>query len=94
MKSFITSVVTAIVFTSGFAATASAASFSEAPEYSTGVSTLSRATVAAAALGAASVSEATQISTALSTLSRDEVCKDVVGANSGKFNELTASNLN
>jgi hypothetical protein len=94
MKSFIASVSTVIVLATGFATSASAASFSEAPEFKPSASTLSRAAVAVGALGAAAVSEATQFNASKSTLSRDEVCKEVTSVTAAKFNELTASNLN
>jgi hypothetical protein len=94
MKSFIASVSTVIVLATGFATSALAASFSEAPEFKPSVSTLTRASVAMSALGAAAVSEATQFSASKSTLNRQEVCKEVTSATAAKFNELTASNLN
>jgi putative effector of murein hydrolase len=92
--SAISTVTTAIVLATGFAASASAATFSEAPEFRSGASTLSRATVAASALGAARISEATQFGSAVSSLSRDEVCKELAAVGPSKLNELTASNLN
>jgi hypothetical protein len=93
MKSFISTLAAAIVLSTGFASVASAASFSEAPEFRAGsASTVSRAAVAASAVGAMAATEATFIPVAKSTLSRDEVCKDV--SLQARVNELTASNLN
>jgi hypothetical protein len=93
MKSFISTIAAAIVLSTGFASVASAASFSEAPEFRSGsTSTVSRAAVAASAVGAMAATEATFIPVAKSTLSRDEVCKDV--SLQARVNELTASNLN
>jgi hypothetical protein len=93
MKSVISTIAAALVLSAGFATSASAASFSEAPEFrSGGTSTVSRSAVAASAIGAMSANEATIIPVAKSTLSRDEVCKDV--PTQARFNELTASNLN
>jgi hypothetical protein len=75
---------------------ASAASFSEAPEFHSGMSTLSRAQVTSAIMGAGAASEATVFIVAKSTLSRDEVAKqarETLNLNY-RFNELTASQLN
>jgi hypothetical protein len=75
---------------------ASAASFSEAPEYRSGISTLSRDQVVSAIMGAGMASEATVIAASKSTLSRDEVAKQArenLNLNY-RFNELTASQLN
>jgi hypothetical protein len=94
MKSFISTIATAIALTSGFATVASAASFSEATEFSSGVSTLSRMTVAASAASAAAPMEATAIPTASSTLTREQVLKDLKAAPRQIQNELTASQLN
>jgi hypothetical protein len=94
MKSFISTIVTAVALTSGFASVASAASFSEAPEYSNGVSTLSRMSVAASAAGAAAPMEATFIPTVASKLSRDQVIAELNAAPKQVQNELTASHLN
>jgi hypothetical protein len=93
-KSTVSAIATAIVLSAGFAASASATSFSEAPEFKAVASTLSRAAVAAAALGAARVTEASEFGLAKSSLSREEVCKELAVVGPSKFNELTASNLN
>jgi hypothetical protein len=94
MKSLIATITTTIALSAAFASTASAAYFNEAPEFKSGPSTLSRATVAAAALGAAAVSEATRIPVSKTSLTRDEVCKEAASVTATKFNELTASGLN
>jgi hypothetical protein len=94
MKSFISTIVTAVALTSGFATVASAASFSEATEFSPSLSTLSRMSVAASAAAAAAPMEATAIPKAASTLSRDQVRKELKAAPRQIQNELTASQLN
>jgi hypothetical protein len=94
MKSIISTIVTAIALTSGFVSVASAASFSEAPEYRSSASTLSRMTVAASAASAAAPMEATFIPTVASKLSRDDVIKALKAAPRQIQNELTASQLN
>lgn len=74
---------------------ASAASFSEAPEFRSGMSTLSRDQVVSAIMGAGMASEATVITSAKSTLSREEVAKQASEqlTLNYRFNELTASQL-
>jgi hypothetical protein len=94
MKSFISTIVTAAVLTSGFATVASAASFSEATEFSPSVSTLSRMSVAASAAAVAAPMEATAIPTVASTLSREQVRNELKAAPRQIQNELTASQLN
>jgi hypothetical protein len=94
MKSFISTIVTAIALTSGFATVASAASFSEATEYSSSISTASRMSVAASAAAAAAPMEATVIPTVASKLSRDQVLAALKAAPCQIQNELTASQLN
>jgi hypothetical protein len=94
MKSFISTIVTAVALTSGFATVTSAASFSEATEFSPSLSTLSRMTVAASAAAAAAPMEATAIPKAASILSRDQVRKELKAAPRQIQNELTASQLN
>jgi hypothetical protein len=94
MKSLISNVVTVVALSSGFVSTANAASFSEAPEYSNGASTLSRAVVAAGAAAAAAPMESTVIPNVASVLSRDEVRKALKAAPRQIQNELTASQLN
>jgi hypothetical protein len=91
-KLVLASIATIVTLSANFA---SAASFSEAPEYRSGVSTLSRGQVTSAIMGAGAVSEATLISAAKSTLSREEVAKQArehLNLNY-RFNELTASQL-
>ncbi len=96
MKSskFVLASIAAIVTLS--ANVSSAASFSEAPEFRSGMSTLSRNQVASAIMGAGMASEATVFTAAKSTLSREEVAKQArehLNLNY-RFNELTASQLN
>jgi hypothetical protein len=94
MKSFISTIATAIALTSGFATVASAASFSEATEFSPSVSTLTRMSVATSAAAAAAPMEATAIPTVASKLSRDQVLNALKASPRQIQNELTASQLN
>jgi hypothetical protein len=74
---------------------ANIASANEAPEFRSGMSTLSRSQVVSAIMGAGLVGEATLIAPAKSTLSRAEVSKQArenLNLNY-RFNELTASQL-
>jgi hypothetical protein len=74
---------------------ANIATANEAPEYRSGMSTLSRTQVTSAIMGAGMASEATVITPAKSTLSREEVSKQArenLNLNY-RFNELTASQL-
>jgi hypothetical protein len=75
---------------------ASAASFSEAPEYRSGMSTLSRDQVVSAIMGASAIGEATHITSSKSTLSREQVAKEAREHLNLNYrdNELTASHLN
>jgi hypothetical protein len=89
-KFVLASIATIVTLSANFA---SAASFSEAPEFRSGMSTLTRTQVTSAIMGAGMASEATVISAAKSTLSREEVAKQArehLNLNY-RFNELTAS---
>jgi hypothetical protein len=94
MKSFISTIVTTIALTAGFTSVASAATFSEAPEFSPSVSSLSRMSVAASATSAAAPMEATYIPTFTSKLTREQVIAALKAAPQKIQNELTASHLN
>jgi hypothetical protein len=91
-KLVLASIATIATLSANFA---SAASFSEAPEFRSGMTALTRTQVTSAIMGAGMASEATVIPTAKSTLSREEVSKQAreqLNLNY-RFNELTASNL-
>jgi hypothetical protein len=92
-KLVLATVATFITLSANFA---SAASFSEAPEFRTGMSTQSRDQVVSAIMGAGIVGEATVITPAKSTLSRAEVAKQAREQLNLNYrsNELTASQLN
>jgi hypothetical protein len=74
---------------------ANIASANEAPEFRSGMSTLSRGQVISAIMGAGMASEATVITPAKSTLSRAEVAKQAQALLNLNYrhNELTASQL-
>jgi hypothetical protein len=94
MKSIIAAIIAVTAFSANFA---TAASFSEAPEFRSDASKLTRTQVVSAIMGAASLGEATVITPTKSTLARAEVAKQAFDATNSlnyRFNELTASGTN
>lgn len=94
MKSIIATIIAAAAFSANVA---TAATFSEAPEFRSEASKLTRTQVVSAIMGAASIGEATVIKPAKSTLTRAEVAKQAFDATHSlnyRFHELTASGIN